>query len=150
MKTLIQFLVGLATRLACPAEFGEQVTIPGFRAAVDLTGYQYRCMRASAAGYVNATSETAVTSLGAQQYLGVLQNKPNTDEAATVAFFGLSKAVAGAAVTENLYVTHNQSGQVINAVSGSIVIGRALEAANNAGEVITVFLLQPVRWGQIL
>lgn len=136
--------------LALWAEFGPQLTIPGLKAAGDLTAHQYRVMRGAGANLVNACSETAVTSLGAQQAIGVLQNNPNTDEAATVAYAGVSKAVAGAAVTANLMVTHNASAQVINAVSGAVVIGRALEAAGAAGDKITVLLFPPVRWGAIL
>ena len=135
---------------ACWAEFGEQATIPGLKAGNDMSALQYRAVRASAAGVTMMCSETAVTSLGAQQYIGILQNKPKTDEAATVAYAGLSKAVTGAAVTVNMPVTHNASGQVINAVSGAVVIGRALEATGAAGEVATVLLLPPTRWGAIL
>lgn len=135
---------------ACWAEFGEQQTIPGFKAGADLSSHQYRCLRGAGAGVVNICSETAVTSLGPQQYIGILQNKPKTDEAATVAFAGLSKAVTGAAVTANMLVTHNASGQVINAVSGAVVIGRALEATGAAGEIATVLLFPPTRWGAIL
>ena len=135
---------------ACWAEFGEQKTISGFKAGNDMSALQYRCVRPSAANVTMLCSETAVTSLGAQQYIGILQNDPKTDEAATIAYAGLSKAVTGAAVTANMLVTHNASGQVINAVSGAVVIGRALEATGAAGEVATVLLFPPTRWGAIL
>lgn len=135
---------------ACWAEFGEQQTIPGFRAGNDMSALQYRCVRPSAANVTMLCSETAVTSLGPQQYIGVLQNKPRTDEAAIIAYSGLSKGVTGAAITANMLVTHNASGQVINAVSGSVVIGRTLEATGAAGEVATILLFEPIRWGAIL
>src|SRR3990172_9702565 len=147
---VIVLLAFAAKAQACWAEFGEQQTIPGYKAGNDMSALQYRCVRPSAAGVTMMCSETAVTSLGAQQYIGVFQNKPKTDEAAAIAFAGLSKAVTGAAVTANLLVTHNASGQVINAVSDSVVIGRALEATGAAGEVATVLLFPPTRWGAIL
>ena len=149
--TVLSLLAALSTRAhACWAEFGEQQTIPGFKAGNDMSALQYRAVRPSAANVTMMCSETAVTSLGPQQYIGILQNKPKTDEAATVAFAGLSKAVTGAAVTANMLVTHNASGQVINAVSGAVVIGRALEATGAAGEIATVLLFPPIRWGAIL
>ena len=149
--TVLSLLGAFSVRAhACWAEFGEQQTIPGFKAGNDMSALQYRAVRPSAAGVTMMCSETAVTSLGAQQYIGVLQNKPKTDEAATVAFAGLSKAVAGAATTANMLATHNASGQLINAVSGAVVVGRFLEAAGAAGDVVTVLLFPPTRWGAIL
>jgi hypothetical protein len=155
MKSLKQSLVGLlcsfaAAVQACWAEFGEQSVYPGLRAGGDLRALQYRVMRGAGSGYTNMSSVTAVTSLGAQQVLGVLQNDPNTDEAATVAFQGLSKVVTGAAVTAQMLATHNASGQAIDAVSGAVVIGRFMEATNAAGEIATIMLFPPTRWGAIL
>lgn len=127
------------------AEFGPQDIIPGLIAAADLSAFQYRVVRLSAARTVNVASHNLAASVLGP--VGVLQNKPNAaGRAASVAREGLSKAVAGAAVTVNQMVTHDGSGYVIDAVSGSNVIGRALEAAGAAGEVITVQLQPAVRW----
>src|SRR4030067_1088131 len=105
MKFIITAICALlafsARAQACWAEFGEQQTIPGYKAGNDMSALQYRCVRPSAAGVTMMCSETAVTSLGAQQYIGVLQNKPKTDEAAAIAFAGLSQAVTGAAGPAN-------------------------------------------------
>lgn len=130
------------------AEFGPQQIIPGLAAAADLSLYQYRVMRLSAAKAVNVASH----NLGASAVglaVGILQNKPAAaGRAASVAQSGLSKAVAGATVTVNALVTHDASGYVIDAVSGSTVIGRALEAGA-AQEIITVQLQPPVKWGSV-
>lgn len=135
---------------ACWAEFGEQRTLT-MRAQADLSALQYRVMRGTGSGiYTNMCSETAVTSLGGRQAIGVLQNEPKIEEAATVAWLGLSKVVVGAATTAHMLATHNASGQAIDAVSGSVVIGRFMEATGGAGEVATILLFPPTRWGAIL
>ena len=135
--------------LACLAEFGEQLTVPGFAAAADLTAAQYSAVRASAANRVNLASEVGGVSGAAKMAIGILQNKPNTDEAATVAVLGLTKWVAGGTATVNALVTYNSSGRCLDAVSGDIVMGRALEGTTVDGAVITVLLLPPVRWPSV-
>lgn len=131
------------------AEFGPLQTIPGLVAAVDLSAYQYRVMRLSAAKTVNVASNNLGSS-AVGLAVGVLLNKPAAaGRAATVANEGTCKVVAGAAVTVDGPITHDGSGYAINAVSGSIVIGRALEAAGAAGEIFTAQLQPPVRWGDV-
>ena len=130
------------------AEFGPQEIIPGLSAAADLSAYQYRVVRLSAAKAVNVASNNLGTS-AVGLAAGILQNKPSAaGRAASVAVSGLSKAVAGATVTVNALVTHDGSGYVIDAVSGSTVIGRALEAAA-AQETFSVMLQPPVKWGSV-
>lgn len=123
------------------AEFGPQETVTGFAAAADLSGKQYHFVRASAANACNQSSLASDTAV-----LGVLQNNPQSGQAATIAQQGLSKVVAGGSITVNALVTTNGSGRAAAAVSGDMVMGRALEAAANDGEVITVALQPPVRW----
>ena len=145
MKRILDYFIGL---LACFAEFGEQQTIPGFTAAVDLSAKQYHIVRPAG----TLTCDIASHALGSSAVgapLGVLQTDPRTGEAATIAFAGLSKVVTGAAVTVNALVSTNGSGRAIDAVSGSVVIGRAIEATSNDGEVATVLLFPPVRWGSV-
>ncbi len=126
------------------AEFGPQDIYPGLVAAADLSAFQYRVMRLSAAGQVNVASHALAASVNAA--IGVLQNKPGAaGRAASVAFSGLTKAVCGATVTVNQMLSHDGSGYVIDAVSGANIIGRALEAGA-AQEVIRVQLQPPVRW----
>jgi hypothetical protein len=152
-QLLLSVLAGFAyLAQAAKAEFGEQVTWPGLKAEADLQNYQYRVVRGTGSDdYVNVCSQTAVTSLGPRTALGVLQNNPRAEEAATVAFQGLSKAVVGTGgMTFGMPVTHNASGQVIDAVSGAIVIGRAMETIATVGQIGTVMLFPPIRWGAIL
>lgn len=153
MKAILAPVLAFAAAVqAVWAEFGEQDTWPGLKAEADLDGYQYRVVRGTGTDdYVNVCSQTAVTSLGARQALGVLQNNPRADEAATVAYSGLSKVVVGnGGMTFGMPVTHNNSGQVIDAVSGALVIGRSLETVATVGYIGTVMLFPPTRWGGIL
>lgn len=125
------------------ATFGSRDSIE-MKAAADLRTVQYHIMRLTAAEEVNIASNAAAAF--ASGAIGVLQNKPNTNEHATVAVYGVSKVVTGAAVTAGNMLTTNGSGRAINAVTGSqqLVIGRALTATSADGEVARV-LLFPVQ-----
>ena len=94
-----------------------------FSAAGDLSANQYRVVRLSGVMTVNLASlNTAKTAIG------VLLNKPSAaGRAASVALSGVTKAYAGASVTAAGLLTHDSSGQVIAAISGSMIIGHALE-----------------------
>lgn len=147
---LVPLIAFAAMAQGCWAELGEQETYPGYRSAADLNAWKYRFVRGTATqGYINTCSETAITSLGPLSVMGVLQNNPRAEEAAVVAFKGLSKVIVGnGGITANMFITHNASGQAINAVSGGMVCGRALETVSNVGEVGTVMLFMPIRIGQ--
>ena len=134
--------------LAAFAEFGEQWLLPAVASATDLSSYQYRVMRLSAARTCNVASH-ALGASGVGAAAGILQNNPTSGRAASIAYLGLSKAVAGAAVTVNAYISTDGSGYVIDAVSGTLAIGRALEASTTAGDVISVALFPPTRIGSV-
>lgn len=130
------------------AEFGPQQVYPGLVAGADLSAFQYRIVRQSAAKTVNVASH-ALSSAAVEAPLGVLQNNPAASgRAATVAYSGLSKVKAGATVTVGAYATTNGSGKAIDAVSGSVVIGRFLEAGAN-DEIVAIMLQPPVKWGSV-
>src|SRR5438445_2050137 len=106
------------------AEFGRYETIT-LQAAADLRTNQYQVVRQSAAQNCNVASDPANSSA-----IGVLMNKPNTNQLATVAYFGKAKVMVGAAVTAGDRLSYNGSGRVITTVSGSnMVVGIALETA---------------------
>jgi len=69
-----------------------------------------------------------------------VQNVPKSGQYATVAYAGPSKVVAGAAITYGNLLTCDASGRAIVCVSGSYVLGRAIEAAGAAGDVISAVL----------
>ena len=132
--------------LGCRAESGEQMTIPGLTAATSLNNHQYGVVRLAAATTVNIASEVVVPE-ALKMAIGVLQNKPYVNEPAQVCYMGLSKVFGGGTVTAGAPITYDSSGHVVNAVSGSIVIGRALQTLATAGEIGTALILPPIRWG---
>lgn len=111
--------------------------IPGFSftrdADADLTTKQFFCVKAAAGG------EIALSGDG-EAILGILQNDPNTGEAGNVMSAGISKAVAGAAITEGDLIASDANGKIITAASADRTIGQALDAASADGDIIEVLL----------
>lgn len=134
--------------LACRAEFGDQAKWPGLTAAASLNHHQYGVVRFAAATTVNIASEVLVSG-ALKGPIGILQNKPYVNEAAQVCFMGLSKVFGGGTITAGAPISYDSSGHVINAVSGDVVIGRAMEAATTAGEIVTAMIFPPVKWGSV-
>ena len=91
---------------------------------------------------INSSGLAAVVASSGAEGIGILQNKPtSTSEAATVATEGISKAVAGAAITAGAKVMFSAAGKVITATgTGKHVIGKAVTAASGDGIVISVLL----------
>lgn len=136
--------------LACRAEYGELVTVPGLAAAADLSAFQYLAVRLTGATTVHLASEVAGVSGATKMAIGILQNKPKTGEAAIVSVGpNLTKWMAGGTATAGALLTYNSSGRCVDAVSGDIVMGRCLEGTTVDGAVITVLQLPPVRWASV-
>jgi hypothetical protein len=112
-----------------------------YNAGADLTGKQYTIMIETAESTCNIAS-LATDSL----IIGVLQNKPALGDRASVADDGVSKVVAGGAITVGLHITANSSGKAAAVGSGDIAIGRLLAAAGADGDIVPVRLYTPVRW----
>lgn len=152
MKTINKMLCVLARhaegQLGCRAEYGPQTTVPGLTAATSLNNHQYGVVRFAAATTVNICSEVLVSG-ALKGPLGILQNKPYVNEPAQICVFGLSKVKGGGTITAGAPISYNSSGHVIDAVSGDVVIGRALQAAATAGEVVTALIFPPVKWGSV-
>ena len=149
IRKILALVAGFALQaLAAWAEFGEQLCVPGLTAAASLNHHQYGVVRMAAATTVNIASEVNVSG-GLKTAFGILQNKPYVNEAAQVAVLGLSKAFGGGTITAGDPISYDSSGHVVNAASGDVVIGRAMETAATAGEIVTVLLFPPVRWGSV-
>ena len=108
-------------------------------AAADLTASQYLLMNIDAAG-------KAALAGAAGRAVGVLQNNPNIDQAATLAIGGVSKVVAGAVVAAGADLQSDASGRAIAFAAPGVgvvawKVGIALEAAGAAGEVISMLIL---------
>lgn len=106
------------------AAYSDRVKSASFVASTDLRTAQFHIVDLTAAHKVSA----AAANLG----IGVLQNKPNAGEHATVAMDGATKCVAGGAVSVGDYIASANSGFASVVTSGALtrtVIGRALTAA---------------------
>ena len=113
---------------------------PGFSwtlvAAADYSASQFRFIDVQA-----ATGKGLAPSVAGQRVVGVRQNKPKANEAATVVSSGISIVEAGAAVTVGDDVMTDTSGRCITAATaGSKIAGIALETASGAGIKIAVLL----------
>lgn len=108
-------------------------------AGEDLSAHQYRFVQVSAV----ADEPKGVISAGsAGSYCqGVLQNKPEDTQAATVGISGISRVEAGEAITNGDPVTVDADGKAMVAdTAGQHILGTALEDAGATGELIAVLL----------
>jgi hypothetical protein len=113
---------------------GTLRTIPGVVASADLSTKQFYFVNVSATG-------AAVNTTAGGMVDGVLQNKPDAlNKAATVAFSGVSKVVAGAAIAKGARVASSAAGKAVTGVATNIGVGTALEAAAADGDLIAVLL----------
>lgn len=122
------------------AEYQDLATFTR-KADADLSGKQYHFMWVTANGGTNIASLDTTSTLA-----GVLQNTPQSNEFATVAYAGVGKIVAGASITEGAYVTCNGSGRAVTVTSGDMAGARVLQAAGADGEVVTAVYFVPFRW----
>lgn len=104
-------------------------------ASADLSLKQYTFVKVTGGQTVGAVAA------GSDIAIGVLQNKPAAaGRAATINTNGVSKCIAGAAITAGASVSFNASGQVIAATTGLRIVGIALQAAGAANDTIAVNL----------
>jgi hypothetical protein len=110
-----------------------------FLAAADLSAKQYHLMRMSDGKTINQASNAA-----GLHNIGVLQNKPAAaGRAATLCLGGVSKVVAGAAITAPALLMSNGSGRAITATSGGTIVGLAKVDAAADGDVIAAVIFSP-------
>ncbi len=113
--------------------FSNRLKSEAFVASVDLDTSQFHIVDLAA-------TAGKVTIGAANGGFGILQNKPQAGEHATVAVEGMSKCIAGAAVAVGNYITSAASGYasvVVSNDAGVKVIGRAVTAAAS-GSVFTL------------
>ena len=110
---------------------GEHLRIPGLVAGADLSTKQYHLVRLA------ATTAKAILVAGAATVgiVGVLQNDPKLNEAASVVCAGLTKSVAGGAIAPGDFLTANSTGQcVATTTANNKVVGKAVTKADAAGD----------------
>lgn len=109
---------------------GEHLRIPGLVAGADLSAKQYHLVRL-------ATTAKTVLVAGAATgpIIGVLQNDPLSGEAASVVCAGMTKSIAGGAISPGDLLTANSTGQcVATTTANNKVAGKALTAATTPGD----------------
>jgi hypothetical protein len=118
-------------------------SLPGLTAGADLSSSQYLVGKlASTAGkVVIAGALNSTTNPGA--FVGVIMNKPASGEEVEFAFDGLVKVIAGTstiAVGDRVWA--NSTGKLTDAgtTDNGFFLGRALEAAGAANDIISVKL----------
>lgn len=115
---------------------------PGAIAAADLREKQYHFMR------LVGTTERSVNQASldtSTELVGILVNKPNTNEHASILQLGETFLIAGAAINANVFLTTNSSGRAVTAGSGDMVGARAVIAAGGDGDKIRVVACYPWR-----
>lgn len=120
------------------AHEGILKSIPGLKASADLSAKQHYWVKISGPGTVDVCS--AVTDLPC----GILQNNPVAGREATVAMFGLSKAVGAAALTAGAIIGTAADGRTAAKVPGTntthFVCGQVIEGTGAANELATVMI----------
>ena len=115
---------------------GQQICAT-FAAAADLSAKQYYFVKLSAANTVNVC--TAITDIP----IGILQNKPESGEAATVCLFGISKVSADGTLAAGNIIGTSADSQADAIAAGTdttvYTMGQALETAA-AGDTVSMFL----------
>lgn len=104
--------------------------VPG--SASPNAGFQYRFTK------VNGTNQVGLCTAATDVVAGIMQNKPQVSgQAATIGFSGISRVIAGAAISAGALVAPDSVGRAVtDSTHGK---WQALQAAGGAGEVISVF-----------
>lgn len=107
-----------------------------FSAENDLSSLQYTLVKlGSSANEVDSATDNQDT------IVGVLENKPEAGEAASVQILGTSKVVASAAISRGDRVTATTGGKAVaTTTDGDSVAGIALEAASAEDDIIEILL----------
>lgn len=87
-----------------------------------------------------ASSPTAIPPV-----YGVLQNTPLATEACDVGIYGITKAVAGAAITFGAELMVDSSGRFVTWVAGAanFKVGQAMETTSAANNVFSMLIYTP-------
>jgi len=115
------------------ANSGDNLRIHGLTAAADLSGKQYHAVALNTTGQVKVGAKTAAN-------IGILQNDPVANEAASVVAAGMTKAYAGGDIPRGSWVTSNSTGQcIVSTTANASMIGRAV-TVGAAGKLFEVFV----------
>lgn len=119
---------------------GPQIRIPGLTASADLSAKQYYLVKMS--GELTVTVCAGVTD----KPIGVLQNNPESGEAATVCAIGVTKVSGDADLGYGDSIGTSADGQAAAyTVSDTTkyIVGQVLEGNSAAGGLVTAFVSCP-------
>ena len=111
-----------------------------FKAAEDLSNYQYHFVK------INTSGEVQLLNSGTELPDGVLQNTPASGEEATVRILGISKVVANAGLAvgtfvKGEYVGATDAGKADDASATlNLVAGRVIGASSAEDDLASVLL----------
>ncbi len=109
---------------------GAQILIPGLKASADLSAKQYYFVKLSGAGTVTVCAGTT------DKPIGVLQNTPESGDAAVVCGLGVTKVSADAALSAGDLIGTSADGQAAPYVAGTdttkYIVGQVIEATTAA------------------
>jgi hypothetical protein len=114
--------------------YKENVKNISVAAAADLSANQYKF------GLIGATGVALNTTSGGPVDGVIQEGVAVAGEAETLGVSGVSKVVAGAAITAGAPVMSNATGLAITATATNLVVGKAITAATASGNVISVLL----------
>lgn len=109
----------------------ESQTCITLEAGVDLSAKQFFFVSVSADGQIDPTGDGAHAD-------GVLQNDPSAaGRAAEVAIGGVVQVICGGVVTRGGPVASDTNGEAVDAATGDVILGTALETGAD-GQVISM------------
>ncbi|MAH50652.1 hypothetical protein CMI37_32835 [Candidatus Pacearchaeota archaeon] len=86
----------------------------------DLSTSQYKMV------YVDGDNGVKLRVAAGAGLLGIVQNKPQSGEHATIVWNGLSRCSAGATITAGSWITVTASGTAVAATSSDYIVGKAI------------------------
>lgn len=106
-------------------------------ANADLSAKQYFAVKTA-----NASDVTKAALAGdGEQIIGVLQNKPASGEAATIAISGVTKAKAGGVITAGGNVAVDAAGEFVAPATGDVIVGKNVGLTTADGDTFSLLLL---------
>jgi hypothetical protein len=113
--------------------YEEKLDCISLTADGDQSGNQYKFLKGDTTG-------VALQDSAGGACIGVLQNKPTDGLIAEVGIAGVTKVVAGGAVSLWDNIQSDATGRAATAASGDYSQGIALEAATAAGQIIAMLM----------
>lgn len=107
-----------------------------FQAGADLSTKQHLFVK----GNGTTAGSVVVCSSQGEDAVGVLQNNPASTRDATVRLAGFTKVIAGEAIDAWAQVTVGADARAEVALTGDKIVGTAITAAADDGDIITVWL----------